>query len=85
MIFIGNHIHDQLAITTVILTYICDVVFFNFMTKGIDHRIWEQAKLDNPDPEKMIPVPMVGFTELHNRLKHQEQQTQMHTLRLDVR
>jgi len=51
---------------------------------GIDGRIWEQAKLDNPDPEQMIPVPMVGFTELHNRLKHQEQQTSLHQARLDL-
>jgi nuclear pore complex protein Nup54 len=51
---------------------------------GIDVRIWEQAKLDNPDQEKMIPVPMVGFMELHNRLKHQEQQTALHQARLDL-
>jgi nuclear pore complex protein Nup54 len=51
---------------------------------GIDARIWDQAKLDNPDPARMIPVPMVGFSELHNRLKHQEQQTNLHQARLDL-
>lgn len=51
---------------------------------GIDHRIWEQAKIDNPDPEKLLPVPIVGFSELHQRLKYQDQQTQMHRLRIDV-
>lgn len=47
-------------------------------------RIWNQAKLDNPDPEKFIPVPIVGFDELHKRLKNQEQQTQFHQTRLAV-
>ncbi|CAH1776827.1 unnamed protein product [Owenia fusiformis] len=51
---------------------------------GIDPLLWQQAKLDNPDPEKLIPVPMVGFKELHNRLKHQEQQTSLHQARLDM-
>lgn len=51
---------------------------------GIDPLIWEQAKLDNPDPEKLIPVPMIGFSELQRRLKHQEQQTKLHTARMSV-
>ena len=55
------------------------------MPTGIDPLIWEQAKLDNPNPEVLIPVPMIGFTELHNRLKHQEQQTKLHQSRLNVR
>ncbi|KAK2149457.1 hypothetical protein LSH36_451g01007 [Paralvinella palmiformis] len=50
---------------------------------GIDNRIWQQARLDNPDPERFIPVPMIGFTELHDRLKQQEQQTGLHQNRLD--
>ena len=52
--------------------------------EGIDGRIWQQAKLDNPDPERFIPVPMIGFNELHNRLKQQEQQTNLHQKKLDV-
>ena len=52
---------------------------------GIDPLIWDQAKLDNPNPEELIPVPMIGFTELHNRLRHQEQQTKLHQSRLNVR
>jgi len=51
---------------------------------GIDARIWEQAKLDNPDPTRMLPVPIVGFDELHQRLRLQEQQTTLHQARLDV-
>ena len=52
---------------------------------GIDARIWEQAKLDNPDPARMIPVPIVGFDELHQRLRLQEQQANLQQARLDVR
>ncbi|XP_074650289.1 nucleoporin p54-like [Tubulanus polymorphus] len=50
---------------------------------GIDPLIWDQAKLDNPDPSKLIPVPMIGFSELHRRLQHQEQQTKLHQNTLD--
>jgi nuclear pore complex protein Nup54 len=31
---------------------------------GVNPIIWEQAKVDNPDSEKLTPVPMVGFKEL---------------------
>ncbi|KAI8510638.1 Nuclear pore complex protein Nup54, partial [Branchiostoma belcheri] len=51
---------------------------------GIDPLIWEQAKKDNPDPERLIPVPMIGFGELHRRLKLQEYQTKQHQGRLDA-
>lgn len=32
--------------------------------KGIDPRLWKQAIQDNPDPTKLIPVPIVGFNEV---------------------
>ncbi|XP_056146661.1 nucleoporin p54 isoform X2 [Lampris incognitus] len=51
---------------------------------GVDPVIWEQAKVDNPDPEKLIPVPMVGFKELFRRLKIQEQMTKQHQTRVDI-
>ncbi|CAH2301499.1 nucleoporin p54 isoform X1 [Pelobates cultripes] len=51
---------------------------------GVDPIIWEQAKVDNPDPEKLIPVPMVGFKELLRRLKVQDQMTKQHQSRLDI-
>lgn len=56
-----------------------------FIDTGIHPFLWEQAKLDNPDPDSLVPVPMIGFKALHQRLKHQEQQTQAHQQRLDVR
>ncbi|XP_059214332.1 nucleoporin p54 [Centropristis striata] len=51
---------------------------------GVDPIIWEQAKEDNPDPEKLIPVPMVGFKELFRRLQIQEQMTKQHQTRVDI-
>ncbi|XP_069369349.1 nucleoporin p54 isoform X2 [Paralichthys olivaceus] len=51
---------------------------------GVDPIIWEQAKVDNPDPEKLIPVPMVGFKELLRRLQIQEQMTTQHQTRVDI-
>ncbi|XP_029025926.1 nucleoporin p54 isoform X1 [Betta splendens] len=51
---------------------------------GVDPIIWEQAKVDNPDPERLIPVPMVGFKELLRRLQIQEQMTKQHQTRVDI-
>ncbi|WAR00810.1 NUP54-like protein [Mya arenaria] len=51
---------------------------------GINPMLWQQAILDNPDPEQLIPVPMIGFKELHRRLKFQDQQTRLHQQRLDL-
>ncbi|KAI5278888.1 Nucleoporin P54 [Manis pentadactyla] len=51
---------------------------------GVDPIIWEQAKVDNPDSEKLIPVPMVGFKELLRRLKVQDQMTKQHQTRLEI-
>lgn len=51
---------------------------------GIDPVIWEQAKQDNPDPKTIIPVPMVGFSELRSRLQHQEFMAKQHQTRLDM-
>lgn len=32
--------------------------------KGIDPRMWQQAQEDNPDPQKFIPVPIMGNNEV---------------------
>lgn len=48
--------------------------------KGIDTRMWNQAKHDNPDPKVFIPVPVIGFAELKRRIKCQEKETEMHSL-----
>ncbi|GAB6019491.1 Nuclear pore complex protein Nup54 [Chamberlinius hualienensis] len=51
---------------------------------GIDQMVWQQACKDNPDPERFIPVPMIGFAELNRRLKHQEEETKVHDSRLEL-
>ncbi|XP_055621029.1 probable nucleoporin Nup54 isoform X2 [Toxorhynchites rutilus septentrionalis] len=51
--------------------------------KGIDPRMWQQAKIDNPDPKRFIPVPMIGFQELKWRIKCQEGETGIHVSYLD--
>lgn len=51
---------------------------------GIEPIVWKQAKLDNPNPEKLIPVPLIGFQELSRRMKSQELETKQHQKRLDI-
>merc|ERR1719383_399764 len=41
---------------------------------GVDPRLWAQAQMDNPDPSKLIPVPLLGFKALQSRVKSQEVQ-----------
>merc|ERR1711998_420929 len=38
---------------------------------GVSEHQWEQAKLHNPDPEKLAPVPMLGFEQLDTTHRHQ--------------
>ena len=51
---------------------------------AIDPVIWKQANLENPDKEKMIPVPMMGFKSLNQRLQLQNQMTEGHQNRNDI-
>ena len=51
---------------------------------GIDARLWKQAQADNPDPSKLLPVPMVGFKALQERTAAQEAQAKAHGGRLDT-
>jgi len=50
---------------------------------GVDPRLWKQAQLDNPDTKRFIPVPIIGFKALHQRIKVQEDQAKSHQGRLD--
>ena len=42
--------------------------------KGIDPRLWKQAQDDNPNPKVYIPVPLLGFKSVMQRIKLQEDQ-----------
>ncbi|XP_023338811.1 probable nucleoporin Nup54 [Eurytemora carolleeae] len=50
---------------------------------GVDPRLWKQAQLDNPDSKSFIPVPIIGFKALYQRIKIQENQSKSHQGRLD--
>ncbi|KAL0276640.1 UNVERIFIED_CONTAM: hypothetical protein PYX00_004170 [Menopon gallinae] len=50
---------------------------------GFDATLWQQAQDDNPMPDKLIPVPLVGFAEVRWRMKCQEQETALHLAFLD--
>ncbi|RWS01547.1 nuclear pore complex protein Nup54-like protein, partial [Dinothrombium tinctorium] len=58
--------------------------YLNNPPMGIDQLLWNQAKLENPDPNKFIPVPLIGFSALNERFKLQEQETQQQKLRLKI-
>ncbi|VDM31181.1 unnamed protein product [Hydatigera taeniaeformis] len=34
---------------------------------GFDKRVWQQAREDNPSPNRLIPVPVIGFADLKRR------------------
>jgi len=58
--------------------------YLNTPPKGIDERLWAQAKHENPDPNRFIPVPLVGFAALNERFKLQERETEQHKMRLKL-
>merc|ERR1711935_327068 len=88
----GQNIKSQLT-TAIGLE---DVIVRSAMTKdeikrfiatapaGIDPVIWKQANAENPDKEKMIPVPMRGFSALSLRVHLQTQTTEGHQHRNDI-
>lgn len=51
---------------------------------GIDSLLWEQAKKDNPDTHRLIPMVITGFNELKKRQKLQEQETLQHQKRISL-
>ena len=51
---------------------------------GVDVRLWKQAIADNPSPDTLIPVPMLGFRALQTRLAAQESQNKAQCGRLDL-
>jgi nuclear pore complex protein Nup54 len=50
---------------------------------GINPILWEQAKKNNPNPKKLIPVQLNGFQDINKRFKQQdkENESQKETLR----
>lgn len=56
--------------------------YLNRVPDGIDPKVWEQAKLNNPDPKKFIPIPLIGFQALNERFKMQQFEAQQQRTRL---
>ncbi len=50
--------------------------------KGIDPRLWKQAQLDNPDPKSLLPIPLMGFKALQQRIQCQDSQSKLFQSRL---
>ena len=51
---------------------------------GIDTRLWSQAQMDNPNPDKVLPVPLLGFKSLQSRVRCEETQAKHQQERIKV-
>jgi len=51
--------------------------------QGISEIQWSEAKKHNPDPKKLLPVPMLGFETLNKTHTHQRLQSEQQSLRLN--
>lgn len=56
--------------------------YLNRVPDGIEPKVWEQAKLNNPDSKNFIPIPLIGFQALNERFKMQQFETQQQRARL---
>ena len=52
--------------------------------QGIDARLWSQAQMDNPNPDKVLPVPLLGFKALQSRVRCEETQAKHQQERIKV-
>ena len=52
--------------------------------EGFDPNVWSQAVKNNPKPEEMIPVPILGFQALKARALAQKGQSEQHESRLKL-
>ena len=51
---------------------------------GIDARLWSQAQMDNPNPDKVLPVPLLGFKALQSRVRCEDNQAKHQQERIKV-
>ncbi|BES93499.1 nucleoporin [Nesidiocoris tenuis] len=57
--------------------------YLNNPPAGIGANMWRQAQCDNPDVEKYIPVPLLGFSDIRWRYNCQVEETRKHQAFLD--
>jgi len=43
-----------------------------------DEKLWDQAVMNNPDPQRLVPVQLSGFDELHRRVEMQQERVKLH-------
>ncbi|XP_046853175.1 nucleoporin p54-like [Xenia sp. Carnegie-2017] len=60
------------------------IVYLNNPPSGIHPILWEQARKDNPSPQRLVPVPILGFEQLQGRIKFQQQETTLHQNALEI-
>jgi nuclear pore complex protein Nup54 len=51
---------------------------YGFKITGFDPQMWKAAIVDNPNPNKYMPVPIYGFNDLKARKLKQEHETGLH-------
>ncbi len=56
--------------------------YLNAPPKGIDPRLWKQAQMDNPDQKTLLPIPLIGFKALQQRILCQDTQSRLYQSRL---
>jgi nuclear pore complex protein Nup54 len=57
---------------------------------GLTAFVWEQAKKENPKPQLLLPVPLIGVKALRDRMKsqfieHEDQKQQLENIRQQLR
>lgn len=53
------------------------------MPANVDPGLWEQARKDNPDPRRFVPVQANGFSDLKIRVEEQDKMAAQQTKALE--
>ncbi|CAF0717851.1 unnamed protein product [Adineta steineri] len=64
--------------------------YLDSIPPGLTAFVWEQAKKENPKPQLLLPVPLVGVKALRDRMKcqfieHEDQKQQLENIRQQLR
>lgn len=79
---------EQLGVTSFYpLVGLTDEQIKNYLDKppaGFDHALWDQGKKKNPNPKKLLPVQIVGFSEINKRFKLQDQENHAQKISINL-
>lgn len=53
------------------------------MPANVDPYLWEQARRDNPDPRRFVPVQANGFADIKIRVEEQDKMAAQQAKTLD--